>query len=364
MKNTLLVLKQVERTHPNLGLPILFAKLIDMSNIGCFLIAERGKGKTTALDVIRDSLRHRDLMQINIISYAGLAKMASEMSGRRITMINRDFSSFYTDYLKDVAINLIAGLITDHSIKADTQTYSIKIDDCVISFLSATQPQMLEKLNRIPTWESMYRDRFIRFPMLYWFGTPPKYQDKMPEVSTVEIIPDAGEVSLPNSIKEIESYERMAAILERQTSASRCRLHLDAMLRAHAAFNMRDIVLPKDLEFIELFAGNLMLDYLVSDRQRGVSRPLVFNSNSYIIFSYLLEHGGASRAQMRQHWSVSQITIQRNLNPLMARNLIKGTYGKDWYVVNPKWLEKYANPIHKWFDKNGIRRMASNEQKV
>ncbi len=354
MKNTLLVLKQVERTHKNLGLPIMFAKLIDMSNLGCFLVAERGKGKTVSLDTIRDNLRHRDLMQVSIISYAGLADMASEMSGRRITMINRDFSSFYTDYLKDVAVNLIASLITDHGIKADTGRYHIDISDCTISFLSATQPQMLESLNRIPTWESMYRDRFVRYPMLYWFGSPERYLKEPPKVSAVSIIPDSEEVSIPRSIRENQIYERMTAIMERQTSMSRCKLHVDALLRSHAAFNMRDIVLPKDLEFIQLFAGNLMLDYLLSDRKRGVSRPLVFNANSFIIFSYLLEHGGASKKIMRNEWSVSNITIQRNLNPLMGRNLVKGTYGKDWYTINPKWLERYANPVHKWFEENGI----------
>lgn len=354
MENTILILKQVERTHLNLGLPILFAKLIDMSNLGCFLVAERGKGKTAALDTIRDYLRHRDLMQVSILSYAGLAKMASEMSARRITMINRDFSSFYTDYLKDVAVNLIASLITDHSIKADTQTYHIRIEDCVISFLSATQPQMLEKLNRIATWESMYRDRFIRFPMLYWFGSPKEYLEIPPVVSRIELLPDPARVSIPRHIKENEIYERMTAILERQTSKSRCRIHFNALLRSHAAFNLRDIVLPKDLEFLQLFAGNLMLDCLLSDRTKGVSKPLVFNSNSYIIFAHLLENDGASRAEMRREWNVSNVTIQRNLNPLMARNLIKGTYGKDWYKVNPKWLERYGKPVHEWFEENGI----------
>ncbi|NVM24105.1 MAG: hypothetical protein HWN68_20290, partial [Desulfobacterales bacterium] len=224
----------------------MFAKLVDMSNLGLFLVAERGKGKTTALDTIKDYLRHRDLMQVSILSYAGLAKMAENMSGRRITMLNRDFSSFYSDYLKDVAVNLIAGLITDHAIKADTGRYHIKIDDCVISFLSAAQPQMLEQINRIAAWESMYRDRFLRFPMLYWFGSP-AYVDFPPEVSPVELIPDITTVTMPNSIKEEQGYERMKAIIERQTSEGRCGQYVDSLLRAHAAFNERDIVLPKDL---------------------------------------------------------------------------------------------------------------------
>lgn len=353
MENTIKILKQIERTHLNLGLPTIFAKLIDLSNLGLFLLAVRGKGKTAVLDTIRDYLRHRDIMQVSIISYAGMQKMADKMSNRRITIINRDFSSFYTDYLKDVAINLMATLITDHALKADTGKYHMAIDDCVISFLSATQPQMLEKLNRIPTWESMYKDRFIRYPFLYWFGSP-EYREDYPVAPLIEITPSLSRVALPGSIKDEKNYDRMVAIIERQTSEGRCRQYVEWLLKSHAALNGRDIVLKRDLEFLELFAGNLVLDSLLSLRERGVSRPLVFNSDSYIIFAHLLEYGGASRADLRAEYNVSNVTIQRNLNPLMARNLVKGSFGKDWYIINPKWMEKYANPVHKWFEEHSI----------
>lgn len=353
MENTIAILKQVEKTHKNLGLPLIFAKLVDLSDLGLFLIAERGKGKTTVLDMIRDTLRHRDVMEVSIISYAGLNKMADEMTNKQITMINRDFSTFYTDYLKDVAVNFISAIITDHSIKADTGKYHLKIENCYISFLSATQPQMLEKINRIPTWESMYRDRFLRFPMLYWFGTP-KYVKEPPKISPISLISDLDVVKIPSSIRDISTYNRMVAVLERQTSEGRCRQYTDTLLKAHAALNGRDIVISKDLEFLKLFAGNLIVDYLLSDRERGVSNPLVLNANSFVIFSYLLEHNGASKSQIRQEFNVSSLTIQRNINPLMAKNLVKGSYGKDFYVINPKWLEKYANPVYDWFREYGI----------
>jgi len=341
----------VERTHKNLGLPTVFAKLVDLADMGLFLIADRGKGKTTILDVIRKELRHRDIMTVSIITYAGINKMAENMSDRSITMINRDFSSFYTDYLKDVAVNLIAQLITEHSVMASTGKYEIKIDNCTISFLSATQPKMIERLNGLPTWESMYKDRFFRLPLLYPLGTP-KYQKEPPEVSSVLV--SNSPISLPNSLRGSPTYERMLAIIERQTSEGRCRQHLDALLKSSAALNGRDVVLPCDIEFLQLYAGNLILDYLLSERERGVSNPLVFNSNSYLIVFYLLEHNGASKADLREAYKVSQVTITRNLNPLMAGNIVKGTYGKDWYVVNKDWIERYITPVRKFYAELGI----------
>lgn len=343
----------MEKTHKNLGLPLIFAKMVDLCDLGLFLVGVRGKGKTTVLDVMRDCLSHRDIMEVSILTYAGLNKMADTLSNRSVTLINRDFSSFYTDYLKDVAVNMISALITDHSIRADTGKYHLKIDNCTISFLSATQPQMLEKINRIPAWESMYRDRFIRYPMLYWFGVP-KYRKDMPKVLPVELIPDINDVVITKSMKEKPEYVRMLTLIERQTSEGRCRQYLDGLLKASAAINGREIVAEKDLKFLQLFAGNLVMDYLLSDRQKGVSRSLVLNSDSYIIFERLLEKGGSSKNGMRREWSVSNVTMQKNLNPLMAKNLIKGSFGKDWYEINPVWIEKYAKPVYDWFEEAGI----------
>ena len=127
IRDRIRVMSQIERTHKNLGLPVVFAKLIDLSNLGLFLVAERGKGKTTVLDIVRGPLRHRDVMVVSILTYAGINKMAEQMNGRSITMVNRDFSSFYTDYLKDVAVNLVSALITDHAVKADTGKYHIPV---------------------------------------------------------------------------------------------------------------------------------------------------------------------------------------------------------------------------------------------
>jgi len=327
--------------------------MVDLCDLGLFLVGIRGKGKTTVLDTMRDCLSHRDIMEISILTYAGLNKMADTLSNRSVTLINRDFSSFYTDYLKDVAVNMISALITDHSIRADTGKYHLKIDNCTISFLSATQPQMLERINRIPAWESMYRDRFIRYPMLYWFGVP-KYRNDMPKVLPVELIPDINDVVITKSMKEKPEYVRMLTLVERQTSEGRCRQYLDGLLKASAAINGREIVAEKDLKFLQLFAGNLVMDYLLSDRQKGVSRSLVLNSDSYIIFERLLEKGGSSKTDMRREWSVSNVTMQKNLNPLMAKNLIKGSFGKDWYEINPVWIEKYAKPVYNWFEEAGI----------
>lgn len=353
MENTLRVVERVEKTHKNLGLPTMFGKLVDLSNLGLFLDCDRGKGKTTILETLI-KLRHRDVMKVSIITFAGVAKMTDQLTDRSVTVINPDFSTFYTPYLKDVAVNLISALITDHAVKATTGKYKIEVSNCYLSFLSATQPQMIRRINRLSSWESMYRDRFLRFHMLYPFGTP-KYTKNLPNIGELFFeLNSPDQVSLPHRLREHPTYERLKTVIQRQTSEGRCGEYLDRLLKAHAWFNSRDIVIQKDLQFLELMIPYLMIDLLLSMRQKGVSEPMVFNANSFILLFYLIEKGESSRRTMREVYNVSHSTIIKNLNPLMASNIIKGTYGKDEYRVNPKWYTRYIKPIQQWGKEIGI----------
>jgi len=354
LENSVKLIQRVEKTHKNLGLPTMFAKLVDLSDLGLFLIADRGRGKTQILNTIV-KIRHRDVMEVSIVTFAGVIKLADQMSDKHFTMINKDFSTFYTAYLKDVGVNLIASLITDHSVKASTGKYKIEIQNCYLSFLSATQPQMVRGINRLDSWESMYRDRFLRFDILYMFGTP-KYTKADPEPGEYtweQESPNA--ITLPKAVREHPIYERMKTVLMRQTSEGRCEIYLERLLRANAYFNNRDIVIVPDLEMLELFVPNLLLDVLLSARMRAVSEPMIFNADSYLILFHLIERGPASRAALREHFNVSHATLIKNLNPLLATNIVKGTYGSDQYKVNPSWIERYIAPVIKWSKEHGIK---------
>jgi len=361
IESTVRIIYRVEKTHLNLGLPTVFAKLVDISNLGLFLVGKRSVGKGAVLNSVL-LLHHRDVIKITRITPAGLAKTAKEMSNREITLICPDFSSFYTDYLKDAGINLISHLITEHGVpKSWTGRYSYDIQNCTISFLTSTQPRMLRRVNRLATWESMYRDRFLRFYMLYPFGSP-RYVEDYPEVPDVEyLIQDPATVAIPSSIKQDPRYERLLAVITRQTSQGRGVIYTNRLLKAHAWLNGRDVVIGDDLEVLTLFLPYLLVADLLSARQ-DVSSPLVFDPNAYHVFFYLIEHGPASRHDMVDYFRtapkqrkgkrklLAASAVRRALEPLLARNLVKGTYGGDRYFVNPKWYDRYIRPIIKWRD--------------
>lgn len=352
------MIKRVEKTHKNLGLPVIFTKLIDLANMGCFLVGPRGVGKGAVLKCLEE-LRHRDVLEISRLTPAGLAKEAGKMSDRELTLVNLDFSTFYTDYLKDAGINLVSHLLTERRVPASwTAQYKYSIENCTVSFISAMQPQLLRRVNNLPQWESMYRDRFIRFIMIYPFGEP-KWQPFYPEVPELEFeLKDPEEVTVPKSIKRLEEYVRLKAAVWRQTSEGRAEMFTDRLLKAHAYLNNRHTVTESDVKMMSLFMPYLILDFLLSSRE-AVSAPLRFNPDAYLVLFYLIMKGEATRKDLKDYFMLqmekgSDALITRATEPLKARNLIEGVYGTPTYRINKEWDEKYLKPIREWAKEVGV----------
>ncbi|MCM8802824.1 MAG: hypothetical protein NC827_05910 [Candidatus Omnitrophica bacterium] len=343
------MLRSVEKTHKNLGLPIVFTKLVDISNMGLFVCADRGKGKTRIIYDSQISLSHRDILKISILTYAGIVKVAKEINEKSITIINPDFSSFYTDYLKDVAVNLMANLLTEHSVRASTGKYVIQIQNCNCSFLSAIQPRLLSKLTKISAWESMYKDRFLRFHLLYPLGTPTyvEYPPNVPRLDYIDMNPN--NVVIPQSIKRMKEYEKLKFLLMLQTSEGRCEDYVDRLLKASAWFNTRDTVVESDVQFLNLFFPYLFIDYVLS-RREIISSPLDFNPNSFLLFAYIIEKKEATRRELKEHFKVSWEALKLATDDLLSLGLIKGSFRKPNYFVNPKFDEKYLKPIRYFYE--------------
>jgi len=354
IENTLKIVKRVEQTHRNLGLPTIFSKLVDLSDLGLLIVGERARGKGAILDAIIQ-LRHRNVMRIARLTPAGLAKVAEKLSNSSITFINPDITSLYTSYLKDAAINAVAHLISEHSLPVSwTAKYDYSIENCNLSFLSGAQPKLLREISKMPNWESMYKDRFLRFCLLYPFGTP-AYVTEYPKVGEILLPADIklDAISITRDIRRSKGYIRLQAILERQTSEGRSRMYLERLLRAHAFLNSREVVVEADVEILELTTPYLMIDYWLSEREE-LAGTLHFDPNAFVLLFFLVERGSASKAEMRKYWKVSQSTITRAIQHLREKHIVIGTYGKDLHSLNPDWYARYIMPLVKWGREVGI----------
>ena len=351
LDTTLSIIGQTERTHRNLGLYLVFAKLSDLADLGLFLVAPRGKGKTRIVEAITE-IPHRDVLIITSLTPAGLPKLADELNNNRVTLLNKDVSTFYTDYLRDVGLNLIASLLTDHEYHSSTGRYYIDIKNAHVSFISAAQPKMIHKITKIDAWDSMYRDRYIRLYMLYY--RPANYVEQKIKLE-VEVPEDPiDQVTIPGNILESRDYKLVQAILQEQTSEGRGKLYINRLLKASAHLNGRDIVVEDDVKFLKLFILNIGLEKLLSERLYGVGESLIFNHNAAELLFYIYEHGEVSRRQMLDDFKVSSKTLQKDLKFLMAENLIAGTYGRPIYRPHPIIQENFIDPVVRFMEEMGI----------
>lgn len=130
-------------------------------------------------------------------------------------------------------------------------------------------------------------------------------------------------------------------------------MYLNRLLKASAWLNQREVVTEGDLEFLNACALYLHTEYMLSERET-VSSPLLLNPDSYVLLFHIVERGAVSKKSMRQYFKMSVDKLNRQLKPLMATNIIKGTFGKDEIRLNPSWEKKYIKPMLDLYEKYGV----------
>jgi hypothetical protein len=347
LKTTIEITRQVEKTHMNLSFPVIFAKLCDLGNMGCFIIADRGKGKDAVLNtLIRSPLQHRTILKVGVITFKGLRKIADKINNKSTTVINHDISTLYTDYLKDVALNVFCQLLYDKRLdEMHSAEYDLHIEEAEISFLSGVQPKMYRSISKLSTFEGMYRDRIIRYFMLYPMGTP-EYKPFYPTIQNTIKITNS-EVTIPKELRLGEEYNKMEKIMKWQTSEGRGGEYLNRLLTASAKLNQRETVTMSDLKWLSLVIPNLIMERDCSIRE-GVSEPLIFNPNSYTILFEIIEKKEVTRQQLMEKFQVSNRTLTSNIKPLIGRRIISGKFGSRTYHIHPEYEKTYLEPVREW----------------
>ncbi len=348
---TIKIIYQTEKTHKNLGLYVVMNKLIDLADMGLLIVAPRGKGKTRTIEALTQ-IPHRDILVITNLTPAGLPKFINKLDNNNVTVLNKDLSGFYTEYLREVGLNLVSSILTDHEYISSTGRHYIEIHNSTISFISSLQPNLMHKLSKMSTYNSMYKDRFIRIYMIYYreVEPTPEYIKLNIELNPIPL----EKITIPHSIKESKQYKTLEKLLIEQTSPGRGKLYIQQLLKASASLNERDIVTDEDLQFLSLYIIPLGIEKIISERLYGPGEPLIFDHNAYSLLFYIYEQGQATRRMMMDEFKISRKTLQQTLDYLMHYNLIKGTYGKPVYRPSPALEELYLKPVSTFLKEYGV----------
>lgn len=354
LQQTINITRLVEKTHKNLSQPLIFSKLCDIANLGLMIIAPRGKGKSAICETLcKKPLQHRDIIRIGAITYKGLQKLSAKLNNASKTVINHDISTLYTEYLRDVAINVFSQLLYDHRIdEMHTQQYDLKIENATISFLTGVQPQIYKTISKLHTFESMYKDRFIRYFMLYPYGTP-QYHKQPPKIKDAIKITETAET--PEELRKTKEYKRLKEMIEWHCSEGRAEDFTERLIQASTQLNGREEATISDVKWILLNTPNLLMEKWCSKRYRGVSEPLEFDPDSYTLLFTIIEKRQVTKTQLQAEFQVSTTTIHNNLKPLMGRKIIAGVYGSPQYKPHKTFWKTYIQPILNWAEFTGIQ---------
>lgn len=348
LHQTISIIKQVEKTHTNLSFPLIFTKLCDFADLGVMLLTFRGKGKGAILQTLaKPPMQHRTAIKVGAITYRGLKKIAERLDHSSVTVINPDISTLYTEYLRDVAVNVFSQLIYDHEIpEMHTQQYDLQIKNSYISFLCGTQPRMYQSLSQLPTFESMYKDRFIRIAMLHPLGTP-SYKKFYPTIQNIHWENLSWDyMEFKPELFRLKEYKRLEDIICWHTSESRGKDYTERLVRASARLNNRLFVTESDIKFLTLMIPYISFEKWTSKRYRGVSEPLTFNADAYTLLLTIIEKGIVSRTELRAQFQVTNATIINNIKPLMGKRIITGKFGADKYCLHKQFAQTYIQPIY------------------
>ncbi len=368
----------IERTHKNLGLPTIFAKFCDLSNLGLMITGPRGTGKTTVVRTIGaelPTLRHREYWNVGRLTPKGLGKAQSRFNKKSVSIYNLDFSSFSTEYLKDAALALFSSLIYDHEMVGETMGLSLSIEACYCSFISTIQPNLYRKISETDQFEAQYKDRYLRYYMLYFYPILEDQKFKVPQIiplpHLVKRIPHIFEElpDIPISVKLSIEYKRFVQTLQTQTTPNRGREYAARLLKASALFNDREEVTVSDAKFLALYIPFLNIEFLLSERDNA-AEPLKFDADAYTVFDYICTWGQVKPRQIEEHFQLrrtkhyevderkrklNKTSLRHDTMKLRAKDMIIGkrigVNSPPFFTVHPDYDFNYRIPVLRFLEK-------------
>jgi hypothetical protein len=388
----------IENTHHNLGIPTVLMKMADLSNIGAFLVGQRAKGKGTVLAVVERQLLHRNPYVCDFLTKRGLKEIQEMFNNASITVINPDFASLSSEYVRDVSLSLFSNLIYEHRITGNTMDMKLNIQNCRVSFLSSIQPILYKEISETSSYESQSKDRYLRIFMLYFRPTLEDQDKKLPVAPTPPFIKlwqdyDKEQMEqfrkthldelpeVPLEVRDTEYYRRVVDCFRMQTSKHRGLEYTRRMLKASALYNGRKNITISDVKFCSLAMPFLYIEKALTWRENA-SDPLKFSADAYHIFDYITENYSAKPSAIENYFQLRKrkrmvenpspsgrlhmikTSLRDDIQLLRANDLITGWSPKSpnapitenqMYKVNPIYQYWYRLPVLKFLEMIGVK---------
>lgn len=320
MNKSIQLIKQIERTHRGLGIPILFGNICKLSMISCLFLGEIGTGKGTTIKAIKKDEEDVYDLTMNTITYKELGSRIATAQDKVMTWRFPEWSTM-TKYHRELFLTVGATIISDKEFYHEVGErkgvpITIDIKNCnLVAFIGIQPLKMARMMAENENWESLAGDRFMKFSLIN-----PLRNDSIEAIPEYDFNPSPYNNKMP-----IETpMPLMTRLLDKQVSEERLPLFARRLLRGFASFEgYQKVDINVEIEFVKLFSPYLEV-YSDMIYTQDIDEEKTFASGAYRLFLLISRHEGVSIEDVCDKMRVYNKIAKPNKN----QNIIQEAYEK------------------------------------
>ncbi|MBA7618513.1 hypothetical protein ES703_25840 [subsurface metagenome] len=307
--------KQVDKTHPGLGRPVVVAMLVVKARKMLLVVAPAGCGKSRITSFV--GLNAPEFLLRDRLSIAGLGSLKAELESFSGVLVVDDIAKTQTPYARITTLTTLAELTYSHYCTSNLAGTKFEIWGFNGSALVNIQPVLLKDIMRSPEWEASMQDKSIRYYHLY----RPLNPNPLPPPVELKWGIDFDKVVIPDLTGK--RSEELLKVGEIQWGLARLREHMGSLLKAAAALDNRDEVNSSDFRLVTKMTIPFKIEGLVTDKTELEAKRYL-NSNQLAILTEFATYGNFTLRQLARDYRLSESQAYR----------IAGKYAQDWVVVS------------------------------
>lgn len=308
------VIETVDKTHPQLGRPVVVSLLAVKATKFLIMVSPRGCGKSRVSSYVGGQ-SPKSIIQ-DRLSVAGLQTMTGDLSGFTGVVVVDDIAKSQTSYARITTITTLAELTYSHYIKSALARSHFSIENFYGSAIVNAQPVLVAELVRSSEWEASIQDKSVRY---YHLKRPVEPNPDPPQL-TIQWGLQLDSVKRPKF--DFTAGERLLKLTEIQWGLARQREHLTDLLKASAAFDNRKVVEAADYKLLERVLAPLAIEELVMTKS-GFESGRQLSANQLAVLTEFASYGQFTLRQLSQDYKLSESRCYQ----------IMDKYAKDWRLV-------------------------------
>jgi len=309
------VIRSVEKTHPRLG-NMTAVNLIAALARRCLVnIAPSGCGKSSVTNTLLNKLQPS--LRTPSMTKSALRHYKDRLSGYVGLLVMDDLGAIDTEYSLIGTVSCLADLAYTHQAGKAIGPYAFQITNFHGSILLNVQPVVWRKVVRSDAWESVVRDKVIRYYHLYRPLEPVSASPDIPDVDWVK------PAEFPDKLYDTEAWRLLKANFEFQHSEARAREHAREMARALAGFEGLKKVSERILEKLEQLTRPMLMEaFLMTKRDLESGRD--FNHNLLCLLVEFASYGrGFELKRMCRDHQLSEKRLRQILQDYTEYAVVK-----------------------------------------